>query len=139
MRSVFSKFPDSCDERHMPVHPAISEKSAFCYKKLFRQKKTMLTEYESFVKITLSQLERVFPKQDTTAGFNRLRPYGQPGRMPKTAGTQLATSVALLIELEAQFYKLVTINQCRTAYACEMVNKSSKSNLCYIDSDPIVI
>ena len=67
----------------------------------------------------------------------RLRPYGQPGRMPKTAGAQLATSVALLIELEAQFYKLVTINQCLAAYACEMVNKSSKSNLCYIDSDPL--
>ena len=52
---------------------------------------------------------------------------------------RLATSVALLIELKAQFYKLVTINQCLVAYACEMVNKSSKSNLCYIDSDPIVI
>ena len=52
---------------------------------------------------------------------------------------QLATSVALLIELKAQFYKLVTINQCLAAYTCEMVNKSSKSNLCYIDSDPIVI
>ena len=52
---------------------------------------------------------------------------------------QLATSVALLIELKAQFYKLVTINQCLTAYTCEMVNKSSKSDLCYIDSDPIVI
>ena len=42
----------------------------------------------------------------------QLRPYGQPGRMPKTVVIQLATSVALLIELEAQFYKLVTINQC---------------------------
>ena len=58
-----------------------------------------------------SQLERVFPKQDTaTAGPCRLRPYGQPGRMPKTA-CGLATSVALLIELKAQFYKLVTINR----------------------------
>ena len=42
---------------------------------------------------------------------NQLRPYGQPGRMPKTVVIQLATSVALLIELKAQFYKLVTINQ----------------------------
>ena len=59
-----------------------------------------------------SQLERVFPKQDTaTAGLRRLRPYGQPGRMPKTAISGLATSVALLIELKAQFYKLVTINR----------------------------
>ena len=66
------------------------------------------------------------------------RPYGKPGRLPKTA-VRLATSVALLIELEAQFYKLVTINQCPKAYTCEMVNKSSKSNLCYIDSDPIVM
>ena len=73
----------------------------------------------------------------TTADICRLRPYGQPGRMPGTAGAVLATSVALLIELKAQFYKLVTINQCRVAYTCEMVNKSSKSNLCYIDSDPL--
>ena len=43
--------------------------------------------------------------------LEELRPYGQPGRMPKTAAAQLATSVALLIELKAQFYKLVTINQ----------------------------
>ncbi len=52
---------------------------------------------------------------------------------------QLATLVALLIELKAQFYKLVTINQCLVAYTCEMVNKSGKSILCYIDSDSIVI
>ena len=50
----------------------------------------------------------------------------------------LATSVALLIELKAQFYKLVTINRCfKGIQTCEMVNKSSKSNLCYIDSDLI--
>ena len=59
-----------------------------------------------------SQLERVFPKQDTaTAGLRRPRPYGQPGRMPKTALCGLATSVALLIELKAQFYKLVLLCQ----------------------------
>ena len=68
--------------------------------------------YFHMLKFFRSQLERVFPKQDTTADANRPRPYGQPGRMPKTAYLQLATSVALLIELEAQFYKLVTINQC---------------------------
>ena len=46
-----------------------------------------------------------------TADASRLRPYGQPGQMPKAAETQLATYVALLIEFKAQFYKLVTINQ----------------------------
>ena len=60
-----------------------------------------------------SQMERVFPEQMRPPyGMIRPRPYGQPGRMPKTAERQLATSVALLIELEAQFYKLVTINRC---------------------------
>ena len=88
-----------------------------------------------------SQLERVFPKQ-----IRPPVPLGKSAEAIRTAGSdaenclwQLATSVALLIELEAQFYKLVTINQCHAAYTCEMVNKSSKSNLCYIDSDPIVI
>ena len=67
----------------------------------------------NYVIMKPSQLERVFPKQDAaTAGIRRLRPYGQPGRMPKTAMSGLATSVALLIELKAQFYKLVTINHC---------------------------
>ena len=66
----------------------------------------------NYVIMSPSQLERVFPKQDiATAGLRRPRPYGQPGRMPKTALSGLATSVALLIELKAQFYKLVTINR----------------------------
>ena len=65
-----------------------------------------------------SQLERVIREQKNdrfAAAAAELRPYGQPGRMPKTAPLQLATLVALLIELEAQFYKLVTINQCPAA------------------------
>ena len=59
-----------------------------------------------------SQLERVFPKQDAaTAG---LAGQGHTDsrvecRRPLFCG--LATSVALLIELKAQFYKLVTINR----------------------------
>ena len=46
------------------------------------------------------------------------RPPGFPAKAIRTAGSnaenrekRLATSVALLIELEAQFYKLVTINR----------------------------
>ena len=46
------------------------------------------------------------------------RPPDSPAKAIRTAGsnaenrvTRLATSVALLIELEAQFYKLVTINR----------------------------
>ena len=46
------------------------------------------------------------------------RPPGFPAKAIRTAGSnaenrskRLATSVALLIELKAQFYKLVTINQ----------------------------
>ena len=59
-----------------------------------------------------SRLERVFPKQDAaTAG---LAGQGHTDsrvecRRPLLCG--LATSVALLIELKAQFYKLVTINR----------------------------
>ncbi len=87
---------------------------------------------------TPSQLERVFPKQDTTAdAMLSAKAIRTAGSNAEDRGKRLATSVALLIELKAQFYKLVTINQCRRAYACEMVNKSSKSNLCYIDSDPL--
>ena len=87
-----------------------------------------MTESRRSVKIYLSQLERVFPKQDTTAKEKKFF-----AKAIRTAGSnaenrlRLATSVALLIELEAQFYKLVTINQCHAAKTCEMVNKSSKS------------
>ena len=88
-----------------------------------------------------SQLERVFPRAnyDRSILQNWAKAIRTAGSNAENCKRQLATSVALLIELEAQFYKLVTINQCRVAYTCEMVNKSSKSNLCYIDSDPIVI
>ena len=86
-----------------------------------------LTSHFSYGIFCSYLLERVFPKQNDRRVF--------PAKAIRTAGSdaencqkwQLATSVALLIELEAQFYKLVTINQCLTAYTCEMVNKSSKS------------
>ena len=69
------------------------------------------------IKFKCSQLERVFPKQ-----IRPPVPCWKPAEAIRTAGSdaenclkQLATSVALLIELEAQFYKLVTINQCPAA------------------------
>ena len=44
-----------------------------------------------------SQLERVFPKQDTaTAGLRRPRPYGQPGRMPRTAFVRFGNFCCLI-------------------------------------------
>lgn len=49
-----------------------------------------------------------------------LRPYGQPGQLPKA--TEM---LPLLIELKAQFYKLVSFAP--HASTCKTVNKSSKS------------
>ena len=53
-----------------------------------------------------------------------LRPYGQPGQLPKA--TEM---LPLLIELKAQFYKLVTLQPVRIlrTSTCKTVNKSSKS------------
>ena len=51
-----------------------------------------------------------------------LRPYGQPGQLPKAA-----VMLPLLIELKAQFYKLVISTICERASTCKTVNKSSKS------------
>ena len=85
----------------------------FSFKKFF--KKILHTKKKFAIMSSISNGKRVFSSWITTADI-QLRPYGQPGRMPKTVVIQLATSVALLIELEAQFYKLVTINQCRKAY-----------------------
>ena len=68
--------------------------------------------------------------QDTTAGALPAKAMRTAGSNAENRAVRLATLVALLIELEAQFYKLVTINQCPEAYACEMVNKSKKRLLC---------
>ena len=71
-----------------------------------------LTRSEFSFRIKASQLEVIesLPKQDklTARLVFGLRPYGQPGQMPQRRGMRTATSVALLIELKAQFQKLVT-------------------------------
>ena len=62
--------------------------------------------------VSIGMMPRVFPKQDATAAA----PCA-PAKAIRTAGSNaenhqpwwLATSVALLIELKAQFYKLVTL------------------------------
>ena len=98
-----------------------------------------MTYREESGKITQSRLERVFPKQDTTAESFFSQGHTDSRVECRKPHVRLATSVALLIELKAQFYKLVTINQCLAAYTCEMVNKSRIVIFAIIDSDPIVI
>ena len=60
-----------------------------------------------------SQLERAFPKQDIRPPrrlCGEAEAIRTAGSTAENRALRLATSVALLIELEAQFYKLVTIN-----------------------------
>ena len=76
----------------------------------------------------LNWIYRVYPKQDIDRPFRAkaIRTAGSDAEEPRKAA---ATSVALLIELKAQILWF-----CKSIQICEMVNKSSKSVLCYIDS-----
>lgn len=65
-----------------------------------------------------------------------LRPYGQPGQLP--TGNWI---LPLLIELKAQFYKLVTLQPIR--YGVHQLVKRSirvvKVSICYIGSEKLII
>ena len=75
----------------------------------------LLTLSEEYANLFASQLERVFPKQDVPTAGKPAKAIRTAGSNAENRGMRLATSVALLIELEAQFYKLVTINHCLVA------------------------
>lgn len=56
---------------------------------------------------------------------------GIRGRTDSQVKCRLATFVALLIARLLNFISWLL----KTIYTCEIINKSSKSNSCYIDSD----